>query len=296
MQGNYLAIDIGGTTIKADVYNEEGQSQDAFNEVPTKIDMVKQTNGILAQVCDLIAAYNQDKQLMGVAISSAGVIDSKKGEVAYSGYTIPGYIGTPFKTEIMRRFQLPVYIANDVNCAAMGEYWKGAGQNTASLFMITLGTGIGGSYILDGHTVAGHGFTAGEVGYLPMHQTDWQSLASTTGLLKLYYDKTGQQLSNGKAFFKLIDTNDPTNHEVLDTYTDYLVEGLLTLSYVTNPDKLIIGGGIMARKDVLLPLIKTKLSKRVMDTRFLPKEILPAALGNEAGRLGALYGLLQLSA
>lgn len=80
---------------------------------------------------------------------------------------------------------------------------------------------------------------------------------------------------------------------ILNCYIDYLVDGLLTISYITNPQKMIIGGGIMARDELLIPKIKEKMMNKAMNQRFLPEVTLAAKLGNEAGRIGALYGLLQ---
>ena len=94
---NIVGIDIGGTTIKADLYRSDGRSLNEFREVATEIDFEKKTNQILEQVCQLIAFYKEKFELDGVAISSAGVVDSQSGKISYAGYTIPGYIGTDFK-------------------------------------------------------------------------------------------------------------------------------------------------------------------------------------------------------
>ena len=87
---NIVGIDIGGTTIKADLYQSDGHSLNQFREVTTEIDFEKKTNQILEQVCQLIAFYKEKFELDGVAISSAGVVDSQAGKISYAGYTIPG--------------------------------------------------------------------------------------------------------------------------------------------------------------------------------------------------------------
>ena len=118
---NIVGIDIGGTSIKADLYQSDGRSLNQFREVATEIDFEKKTNQILEQVCQLIAFYKEKFELDGVAISSAGVVDSQSGKISYAGYTIPGYIGTDFRSRILKEFGLPIAIENDVNCAALGE-------------------------------------------------------------------------------------------------------------------------------------------------------------------------------
>lgn len=293
MEKRFIAVDIGGTTIKADLYDKTGNSLNHFVEVSTAINLKKGTNNILQQVDQIIEDYMAQASISGLAISSAGVVNPQKGEIVYSGYTIPGYTGSNFYDHFASKYQIPVFIDNDVNCAALGEYWLGAAKESDSIFMITIGTGIGGSFILNGKIVTGHRFTAGEVGYLPIRGTDWQKLASTGALLSFYKDYTGEEIKDGKVFFQRFDLGELAARKVLDMYLDYLVEGLLTLSYVTNPRNIIVGGGIMARHDVIIPMIKEKLKEKAMDVRFLPERILPAALGNEAGRIGALFGLLN---
>jgi ROK family protein len=145
-----IGIDIGGTCIKADLYSTEGQSLNNYKEVSTHIDYENKTNDILEQVCNLIRSYTRENEISGVAISSAGVVNSNTGEIIYAGYTIPGYIGTDFTTEINKQFKLPVSVENDVNCAALGEAWLGKAKGIKTAAMITVGTGIGGSIIING--------------------------------------------------------------------------------------------------------------------------------------------------
>ena len=291
---NIVGIDIGGTTIKADLYQSDGHSLNQFREVTTEIDFEKKTNQILEQVCQLIAFYKEKFELDGVAISSAGVVDSQAGKISYSGYTIPGYIGTDFRSRILKKFGLPIAIENDVNCAALGEAWLGAAKGHASAVMITVGTGIGGGIIYDGKIVNGSTYTAGEVGYLPMEDgQDWQSLASTTALLALYSQKTGEQGHTGRSFFAAVDQGDKLAQETLDIFLGRLAKGLLTLSYILNPEVLIVGGGILARSELILPRLENLMKQQVVDQRFLPRELAAAALGNEAGRLGAVRHFLN---
>ena len=90
-----------------------------------------------------------------------------------------------------------------------------------------------------------------------------------------------------------MDKGDPVALRVLETYVHHLAQGLVTLSYVLNPEKMILGGGIFARSDVLLPLLQDEWYHAVQDQRFLPREIVTATLGNEAGRLGAVAKFLM---
>jgi transcriptional regulator len=288
-----IGIDIGGTTIKADLYDDFGTSLNQFKEIETIIDYDLGTNQILNQVCDLIGEYILNYSIDGVGISTAGVVNANTGEIIYAGYTIPGYIGVNFTSEIEKRFGLSTFVENDVNCAALGELWKGQAKDKKNVVMVTIGTGIGGSIIVNGQIVNGFNYTAGEVGYIPVGNSDWQSKASTTALIHLYKKKSLKTNQTGRTFFTDLSSGDKIAKETFEIFVENLTKGLLAISYLLNPEILILGGGILAKKDILLPEIQSSLAKNVIDNRFLPKNVVAATLGNEAGRIGAVKNFLD---
>ena len=288
-----IGIDIGGTTIKADLYDDFGTSLNQFKEIETIIDYDLGTNQILNQVCDLIDEYILNHSIDGVGISTAGVVNANTGEIIYAGYTIPGYIGVNFTSEIEKRFGLSTFVENDVNCAALGELWKGQAKDKKNVVMVTIGTGIGGSIIVNGQIVNGFNYTAGEVGYIPVGNSDWQSKASTTALINLYQKKSLKTNQTGRTFFTDLRSGDKVAKETFEIFVENLTKGLLTISYLLNPEILILGGGILAKKDILLPEIQSSLAKNAVDNRFLPKNLVAATLGNEAGRIGAVKNFLD---
>ena len=288
-----IGIDIGGTTIKADLYDDFGTSLNQFKEIETIIDYDLGMNQILNQVCDLIGEYILNYSIDGVGISTAGVVNANTGEIIYAGYTIPGYIGVNFTSEIEKRFGLSTFVENDVNCAALGELWKGQAKDKKNVVMVTIGTGIGGSIIVNGQIVNGFNYTAGEVGYIPIGNSDWQSKASTTALIHLYQKKSLKTNQTGRTFFTDLSSGDKIAKETFEIFVENLTKGLLAISYLLNPEILILGGGILAKKDILLPEIQSSLAKNVMDNMFLPKNVVAATLGNEAGRIGAVKNFLD---
>ena len=288
-----IGIDIGGTTIKADLYDDFGTSLNQFKEIETIIDYDLGTNQILNQVCDLIGEYILNYSIDGVGISTAGVVNANTGEIIYAGYTIPGYIGVNFTSEIEKRFGLSTFVENDVNCAALGELWKGQAKDKKNVVMVTIGTGIGGSIIVNGQIVNGFNYTAGEVGYIPVGNSDWQSKASTTALIHLYQKKSLKTNQTGRTFFTDLSSGDKVAKETFEIFVENLTKGLLTISYLLNPEILILGGGILAKKDILLPEIQSSLAKNARDNRFLPNNVVAATLGNEAGRIGAVKNFLD---
>lgn len=159
--------------------------------------------------------------------------------------------------------------------------------------MITLGTGIGGSIIIDNKIISGHNFTAGEVGYLRIGGVNWQDLASASALVTSYEKEAQLSGQNGKSFFEDYSNGNPVAEKVLNQYITYVLEGLLNLSYILNPEVIVLGGGILAKADILIPKIKSELLELAIDRRFLPQNILAAQLGNEANRVGAVYRFLE---
>ncbi|MDO4670338.1 MAG: ROK family protein [Aerococcus sp.] len=287
-----LVIDIGGTAIKYNLFDAKGTPIETTHEEPTQIDFIKGTNHILDQVLTITAHYAP--VIEGVAISSAGVVDAQKGEIAYAGPTIPAYQGTAFKQAIQDAFQLPASVENDVSCAALGEVWRGAAKDQTSAVCLTLGTGIGGAVVLNGEIWHGYAHTAGEVGYLPINGHAWQEIASTTALCQRYSERAKvAQVVDGRYILAQYDAGEVLAKQVLEeTMLDFSL-GLASICYLINPERIIVGGGIMARSDVLLPMIKTSLSEVIQGEIFLPKDIVASPLGNDANQYGALYHFLK---
>ena len=287
---NYLCIDIGGTAIKYGIYNELGE-----NRQEAKSTLVKQTNEgseIMDRVMDIVSATIEKGEIAGICVSSAGVIDSVSGEVIYSGYTIPNYTGTPIKAILEKKFSIPCEVENDVNSACLGEYWLGAGRNSTSLVCLTIGTGVGGAIMLDNKLIHGHSHTAGEIGYMNILGENFQDLASTSSLIKIVKERKNKdnlQVITCYEVFELAKQGDIICIEEIDNMVRVLALGITNLMYLFNPETLILGGGIMAQKEMLKEKIEKAVSETVISPMFNKTSIKFAEQGNDAGLLGALY-------
>lgn len=124
------------------------------------------------------------EQLLGICISTAGMVDTEKGEIFYSAPLIPNYIGTRFKAVMEARFHVPCEVENDVNCAGLAEYMSGASKGSKSALMLTIGTGIGGSMVIGGEVYHGCSGSACEVGYMHMEGSDFQTLGAASILTR----------------------------------------------------------------------------------------------------------------
>ena len=139
----YICIDIGGTAIKYGVADTDGHFL-THGSVPTEA-REHGGAGIVQKVSAIVSEARAQYAVHGVAISTAGMVDAAAGRIVYAlPDAIPDYTGTNWKAILHEEFDLPASAENDVNCAALGELWKGAGRGCSSLFAMTIGTSIGG--------------------------------------------------------------------------------------------------------------------------------------------------------
>lgn len=286
---SYLGIDIGGTYIKYAMFNHEGDQLNKTKRVQTEV--TADSNNILQQVSDICLEMQKDYLLTGIAISSAGVVDSSEGMIKYAGYTIPHYTGTRLKEKIEALTNVRCSVINDVNAACLGEYWKSFDDESKPQAMVclTLGTGLGGAILIDGKLYQGVTYMAGEIGYLPIDGEYFQNLASTSALLSKVEKITGEQISGEVFFHRLRSKSDDQINQIFDEFIMDLSKGILILQYTLNPQYIVLGGGILAHHDLIIPKVEKTLDNLVVSNRFLTAEIRAAQAGNNAGMLGALY-------
>ena len=292
---NFIVVDIGGTLIKYGVLTERGTFLEK-SEILTEA----QLGGpiVLNKVKKIGDELKEKYAVSGVCISTAGQVHSKRGEILYASSLIPDYTGMKIKKDLEAHFQLPVEVENDVNCVGLAESWLGKGKNSKSLFCLTVGTGIGGSYIVDNKLQTGHSYSGGEIGYIPIEGSQFQELASTRILIENVAKRKGvsEQDINGKIIFEKAREGDVICIEEIDRLVYYLSKGIATIAYMMNPETIIIGGGITNQKDYLFPLIKEQLNKDIIPAILNQTNIEIAGNLNNAGMIGALrHFLLQES-
>ncbi|WP_082820782.1 ROK family protein [Fictibacillus phosphorivorans] len=291
----FVAFDIGGTLIKYGVISEDGTFIEKY-EVPTEAQLGGPA--IVQKVKQCGEQLIEKHDISGICISTAGQVDSKEGVILFASSLIPNYTGTKLKQELEEHFNLPVEVENDVNCAGLAESWIGTGKDSKSLFCLTIGTGIGGSYILDNKLHTGHSFSGGEIGYIPIEGGQFEELASTRVLIKnvARRKEAAETEFDGKKIFELAQKGDEICIEEIERLVYYLSKGIATIAYMMNPETIIIGGGITAQKDYLLPLIMKQLEIDVIPAILAKTKIEIARNLNNAGMVGALrHFLLQES-
>lgn len=314
MEKRYFALDIGGTKTKYALLGEKGEILSTYEKDTEAqrggsfiLENVKgEIRRVLAELkgnppegaqadtkvdakAERTTEAKTEPLLFGICISTAGMVDEIKGEIIHAGPQIPEYKGCKWKEEIERTFSIPCEVENDVKCAGLGEYSFGSGKGTSSMLCLTIGTGIGGSFILNGEVYHGTSHSAMEIGYMQIPGGMFQRMASTSALVKRVASRKGEpeELWNGKRIFGEVAKEDKICLEELDRLCDALSIGLSNLCYAFNPECIVLGGGIMEQKDILLPKIWGHLQEHLVPIVAENTRLLAASLGNRAGLLGA---------
>ena len=216
----------------------------------------------------------------------------------------------PLRAKIQGEINLPVYLENDANCAALGEHMVGAAKGSDSSITVTLGTGIGGGIILGGKIISGAYGDAGEIGHMVISPNGepctcgthgcWEAYASATALIRQakiasIYAPESQivkevdndlRLITGKTVFDAADLGDETAKSVIQQYLFYVSIGLANLVNILQPETIAMGGGICAQGEKILRPIG-EMTESMVFGRNLKTKLVTAALGNDAGIIGA---------
>ncbi len=307
-----VGIDLGGTNIKA-VLTDENFSIIHQKSVPT---MAERPAGEIIRdmaqaVLDLIEESNiASNDVKGIGIGCPGIVDAKTGLVVYSNNL--NWENVALADEMHKYVNLPIYASNDANCAALGEVKAGAALGKKDAVMITLGTGVGGGFVVEGKIFEGGGPGGAEYGHTVIVHNGEQCSCGRKGCFEAYSSATalirdtkkaaaahpeskinelvGGDLSkvDGKTPFDAADAGDPTAIEVLNQYYEYLGEGLVNAVNTFRPEVILLSGGICKQgKRLTDPLNAYVQEHSYAGRRVAIPEVSCATLGYNAGLIGA---------
>ncbi|MGG4467870.1 ROK family protein [Paenibacillus alvei] len=292
----YMVFDIGGTFIKYAVMDESARKLRSGKLATPKdgLDSFLQT---IQRVAEENAA---DFELQGIAVSSPGAVDIKTGYIGGAS-AIPYIHGVNMTAHIREKTRLRTVIENDANCAALAEGWLGAAKATDYYICIVIGTGIGGSIVLNQTILRGATLHGGEFGCMIMGapaqeplQGTWSLAASTNALVEEV--KKRKQLEegtfDGEAVFRLAKEGDSIAKECIAEFYKRLAIGIYNLKYALDPEKILIGGGVSSRPEVIEG-INRELQQLRNDVSTLQIEVEACQFGNDANLVGALFHFLN---
>ena len=310
----YIGIDLGGTNIVAAVVDEDYK---IITKASCKTNRPRPAQEIADDMAAMAIQAVKDAgltmdQIEWVGVGTPGIANSATGIIEYSNNL--GFENTPMADMIRKHIDKPVYIENDANAAAYGEYVAGAAKGAKNAVCITLGTGVGGGIIIDGKIYAGSNFGGAEIGHTVIsidgpqcscgRRGCFEVYSSATGLIRMTKEKMdvcpdslmhkiteerGGKVS-ARTAFDAMRQGDAAAKEVVDFYIKALATGITNTINIFQPDVLCIGGGVCNEGDALLLPVKEIVAREVY-TRNSPKnaEIVIAKLGNDAGLIGAAF-------
>ena len=315
----YIGIDLGGTNIAAGVVNEN-------KEIVAKTS-IKTGSGRPVDLIadDMASAAKQAAEIAGltledvewVGIGAPGTANKASGIIEYSNNL--GWHGVPLVKMLEERTGKKVYIENDANAAAYGEYVAGAAKDADISVMVTLGTGVGGGVVIHNKIYTGFNFAGAELGHSVIvvdgrtctceRKGCLEAYASATGLItttKEYMEKYKDSIMwelvehdlskvSGRTAFDAMRKGDAAGKQVVDSYIKYLACGITNIINTFQPDILCIGGDISHEGDTLMVPLKEIVKREVYSRNSARNtEIVAASLGNDAGIIGAaLLGMAE---
>ncbi len=307
----YLGVDLGGTNIACGVVNRQGE---ILGRASVKTGLPASGEEIADRIarCGRMAAEDAKismAQVESVGIGTPGIANSERGEVEYSCNL--GFQNTPLAKLVSDRLGKPVFLENDANAAALGEYAAGSGRGSHSLVAVTLGTGVGGGVVIGGRLLTGFNFAGAEIGHFVMVQDGepcscgrkgcFEAYCSATALIRqtrraMEADpqslmwKLAEKLEDvtGRTAFDAMEQGDETAKNVVAQYIDYLACGLTSIVNIFQPEVLCVGGGVCNQGERLLAPVRAVFDREDYARASARRtRIVRAQLGNDAGIIGA---------
>jgi glucokinase len=281
-----IGIDLGGSAIKLGRFDWKGTCLQSLTVATPQPATPEAVLGAMAAAIDqLDPAHNS----VAIGVGTPGPADAA-GRIARVAINLEGWTNIPLADWLEAKTGMPTILANDANCAGLGEYWLGAGRNFRDVIMLTLGTGVGGAIILNGELYVGRDGSAGELGLITLNPDGPACNSGNNGSLEQYTCIRAIQRRSGLEPDELgarARAGDRAAIEFWRCYGRDLGAGLASLVYVLTPEAIIIGGGISDSAEFFFPATQSELERRVMPSSRPGLQLLKAELGNQAGIAGA---------
>lgn len=308
MADNYvIGIDLGGTKISGAVADFDGNIVSQYT-IPTKAEEGEEA--VLQRIILVIEKVIEESKvakdkIVTIGIGSPGPLDAKEGKII----TTPNL---PFRNfnlvkPLKDKFNIHVYLDNDANVAAMGEYIFGAGKGTSNMIFVTVSTGIGGGAILNGKIYRGNTSNALEIGHMTLEKDGprcncgnygcAEALASGTAIGRLAKEEIAKGVKTSLTtyenvtsyeVFKEAEKGDAVAKAVLDKALNYLGICIANIIASFDPEMVIIGGGVSKGGDIVFKKVQEVVNKRCFKSMAESTKIVPAGLGTNAGLMGAV--------
>lgn len=305
-----IGVDLGGTNTVVGLCTDDGALL-CKRSAPTRTGdpdgLRAEMHRLALEVCAQQGVKPGDVCQIGIGVP--GSFTKKDCTLTFG--TNLGMDGVCFAQAFQPEFSCPVYLDNDGNCAALGEYTGGAGRGVRTMVMVTLGTGLGGGLILNGKLYTGENDIAGEIGHMVVEYDGWscncgrkgcwEAYSSATGMIRLAeaaLETGGDSMlrdmkaeNGGRLMAKMVcdarDAGDALADAVFQRYVGYFACGLNNVIAMLQPEKIVVGGGLAGYGEKLLAPVRERVARELMKADGKKTALLLAELGNDAGIVGA---------
>ena len=305
----YVGFDLGGSSLKASSFSLDGELEERC-----LIDTQKclRAEDYLNLFNEAANSFSSTKCLKGVGVAVAGVLDLDTGKVVDSP-NLPILCGVPLLGMLKNSFSpIPIHMMNDANAAAFGEYFAGAGEGHESMFILTLGTGIGGGFVQDGKILRGASGMAGEIGHMVIEKNGKPCTCGSRGCLEAYFsswaltrDAKTHAEQHPDSLIGSTDKISPISLAELAVSGDHAARaiwengghalgvGIANIMNLLNPASIVLVGGLMNAKEHFLPSAQRAWEANSFEQAHNSSKVLLGELGEWAGVRGAIQPFLE---
>jgi len=306
-----IGVDLGGTNLRTALLTTDGDILECHKETTHASEGWEK---VLHRIATNIARQQEAAATRGmtvqvVGVGAPGVIQMNTGVVVKSP-NFPDWNNLPLKEKLEHRLNLPVFIENDANAAALGEQWRGAAKGIDSMILLTLGTGVGGGIVLNKKIWHGADGMAGEIGHLTLipngrlcscgNNGCLEMYASARGIVQSYREAAGGSVSaddlhtlTSEKVYLIAQAGDQTARRVMKEAGRMLGIALASLINIFNPEMIVLGGRIKDAWPLFIDSVHEEVLRRAFLTPAQRAQIVPSLLGDEAGMVGAAAAALQ---
>src|SRR3954451_2792772 len=286
--GLALAVDVGGTTIKAELVDGAGTVV-AAEQRPTPPG--HRARDAVAEIGRTLLAQRRDAPVVGAGVVVPGLVDREAGVATYSANL--GWRDLELVRSLGAEWRLPVQIANDVASGGVAEHRVGAGVCTQDLVFVPIGTRIAASIVSGGRLVTGHRGETAEIGHLAVRHGVpcacgrdgcLEAIASATAIARRYTALSGNEVTGANDVAARLGA-DAVARQVWQDAVDALADAIGILSLVVGPALVVIGGGLSRAGERLLYPLRVAVHERA--TVVTPPDVTASALGDRGGVIGA---------
>ncbi len=235
-ENKIIGVDLGGTKVQAGLVKGGKILDRKYRLIPADSENPEEIIDIISGV--IAELFNKD--IAGIGIGVPSLVDREKG-IIYHVQNIPSWQNVPLADILQERFHVPVFLDNDANCFALGEYRFGAGQGCENFVGLALGTGMGAGIITDGHLLKDANCGSGEFGSIPYMDSIYEDYCSGKFFKKFYS-------INGENLLKKAENGDEEAFQVFKEFGFHLGNAIKTIMFAVDPHKIIIGGSVASSR------------------------------------------------